>query len=173
MYVSCQARSKEDLPQEEVITIPFLDESFYRFPRSNAEAEDDLRDFEAIAEFNTGVALGILFPFSPVSAMYRGEDTELVATQTVAGWMLTELGIFALGGAPFGATQMARSVITRYALSNPVIALPAAVVSGTQAYIGTMEKLQPDEPTHRPSFWNSIGAAMGGTFGGIRTGDYS
>lgn len=151
-----------------MITIPFFDESLYRPPRTDAEAEQDLRDFETLAEFNTGVALGILFPFSPLSALYKGQDAQKIGTQSVAGWMITELGIYVLGGAPFGATQAVRSMATRYALSNPVIAVPAAVVLGTQAYIGTMEQLQPEEPTHQPSFWNSIGAALGGTFGGVQ-----
>jgi len=48
----------------------------------------------------------------------------------------------------------------------PLIPIVASVVA-TEAFIGFHEQYQPDEPTHQPSWWNSIAAAIGGTFGGI------
>ncbi len=147
--------------------MPFFEREFYRYPRNPSEAEQDIEDFEAIARFNIGVATGIIFPFSPLSSLYKGEDSDKVITQSISGWMITELGVYSLGGAPFGAMHAARSMLTRYALANPLVAVPAAVVGGTDLYITTMEKLEPEEKTYQPSFWNSIGAALGGTFGGM------
>ena len=49
----------------------------------------------------------------------------------------------------------------------PLIPFVASAV-GTTAFIGFHEKLQPEEPTHQPSWWNSIAAAVGGTFGGMQ-----
>jgi hypothetical protein len=49
-------------------------------------------------------------------------------------------------------------------LAAPIVA--SAVV--TTGYIGLMDELKPEEPTHQPSFWNSIAAAMAGTFGGVQ-----
>ncbi len=49
-------------------------------------------------------------------------------------------------------------------LAAPVVA--TAVV--TTGYISAMDELKPEEPTHQPSFWNSLAAAMAGTFGGVQ-----
>ena len=49
-------------------------------------------------------------------------------------------------------------------LAAPVVA--SAVIS--TGYISLMDELKPEEPTHQPSFWNSIASAMAGTFGGIQ-----
>lgn len=48
-------------------------------------------------------------------------------------------------------------------------ALPAvAAYYGSQAYIGGLEPYAPEEPTHQPSFWNSVAAGLAGTFGGVK-----
>ena len=59
--------------------MPFFEREFYRYPRNPSEAEQDIEDFEAIARFNIGVATGIIFPFSPLSSLYKGDNKFLPA----------------------------------------------------------------------------------------------
>jgi len=152
-----------------VIIIPFFDEALYRPPRSEAEADQDLKDFRTLAEFNTGVCLGVLLPFTPISALYDGQDPQKIVAQSLGTAIGSWLTIHILGGAEFGAVQMARSTATRAVASSitPVIPVVASAVV-TDRYISFLEEHQPEEPTHRPSFWNSVAAAMGGTFGGVK-----
>lgn len=119
-------------------------------------------------EFNTGVALGIILPFTPLSSLYAGEDPQEIVGQSIGSALTTWLVATAFGGAELGSTQVVRSLVGRQVLAaaTPVIPIVASVVV-TEKYIGFLEEHQPEEPTHQPSFWNSIAAAMGGTFGGM------
>lgn len=52
---------------------------------------------------------------------------------------------------------------------SPAIPVVTAVVA-TTAFVEFHKEYEPTEPTHQPSYWNSIAAAIGGTFGGINLG---
>jgi len=123
----------------------------------------------ALAEFNTGVALGILLPFTPFKSLYEGEDYQKIISQSAGSAITTWLTINALGGAELGAVQMTRTLGIRAITTavTPVLPVVATAVV-TDKYIGFLEEHQPEEPTHQPSFWNSIAAAMSGTFGGVK-----
>lgn len=137
--------------------------------RTEEAKERDLKAGYALAEFNTGVALGILLPFTPINSLYQGEDPQKIVAQSGGSAIITWLMINALGGAELGAVQMTRSLATRAVVSaaTPVVPVVAAGYV-TDKYIGFLEEHQPEEPTHQPSFWNSIASAMAGTFGGIQ-----
>jgi uncharacterized membrane-anchored protein len=64
-------------------------------------------------------------------------------------------------------------VAWRMATAGLTLAVPVAVAAGvsygvTSVYISQMEKHAPEDPAQSSAFWNSIGAAMSGTTGGIR-----
>jgi len=126
------------------------------------------KQLRSLVDFNTGVALGILLPFTPLKSLYEGEDPQKIIAQSISSGLVTWLTIQALGGAEFGAVQVARSTVTRAVVSSvvPIVPIVAAAVV-TDKYIGLLEKYEPKEPTHRPSFWNSVAAGLSGTLGGI------
>lgn len=50
----------------------------------------------------------------------------------------------------------------------PAPLIPVVVAAGgTAAFVEFHKTQQPSEPTHQPSWWNSLAAAMAGTFGGM------
>lgn len=50
----------------------------------------------------------------------------------------------------------------------PIAAAAVVSVAASTAYIAVMEQFEPEGNVHdKGSFWNSIGAAMAGTFGGM------
>lgn len=54
------------------------------------------------------------------------------------------------------------------AAAIPVAAVAAVSVAAGSGYIAVMKQLEPEGNVHdKSSFWNSIGAAMAGTFGGM------
>jgi len=136
--------------------------------RTDKAKERDRSSAQAIFDFNIGVAKGILMPFTPVMSLYQGEEPQKVVAQSGGSALATWLTIQALGGAEFGAVQVSRSVATRAATSLVTPALPVVTsVVVTDKYISFLEGHQPVESTHQPSFWNSVAAAIGGTFGGM------
>jgi len=131
--------------------------------------EERLDVFRPMFEFNIGVATGIMLPFTPISSLYGGEDPETVAAQSAGSALATWITLTALGGAEFGAVPVVRSVLTKGAISALTPAIPlVAAAKVTEEFIDFHEAYQPAEPTHQPSWWNSIAAAMGGTFGGMQ-----
>lgn len=134
--------------------------------RTDEAKQRDRKSAFALAEFNTGVALGIIFPGTPIMSYYRGDDEQMVVAQTAASSITTWLAYQALGGAEFGATQVARNLVSKAVI--PVLIPTVGPVVGTKKFIDFHKKYEPEEPTHQPSWWNSIAAAMGGTFGGVQ-----
>ena len=134
------------------------------------EGETDNPFFEWLIEYGfaqdiPGFALGRQFQdFKPKRLI--GNTIFTLAAGT--GWTMwaSSQGYRSMTGIAYEALTG-----TRFSVA-PVIPLVASVVV-TEAFIGLHKQLQPDEPTHQPSWWNSIAAAMAGTFGGINTGDYS
>ena len=133
--------------------------------RTDEAKERDRKALINVLEFNTGVAYGIIFPFSPIFSYYSGQDGDKVLAQTISSSLVTWLTIQALGGAEFGAMQVARGMVTKAVL--PVAIPTVGPVIGTKVFVEFHKKYEPTEPTHQPSWWNSLAAAMGGTFGGM------
>jgi hypothetical protein len=128
------------------------------------------QDMMTVMEFHTGVSLGILFPFTPISQLYHGDDPEYVAAQSTASALETWLMLSALGGAESGAVTAARMKVVMPAVRTAVApALPAAVAyKGATEYIEAIAEYEPEGNVHdKSSFWSSISAAMAGTFGGM------
>lgn len=133
------------------------------------------KDMQAVMEFNIGTLQGIVFPFTPITSLYAGDDPDVVAMQSAGSALTAWLTVTALGGAEAGALTVGRSVSSRAVLSTVAPALPAlASVAAADKYISHMEQYEPDGNVHdKSSFWSSIGAAMAGTFGGMPSvGDY-
>jgi len=88
-----------------------------------------------VAEYNIGVALGIIFPFTPISSLYRGEDPDKVASQTVASALSTWLIAQYYGATiPLGGVAAARGpVFTAVARSS------APAIVGTAAFVSARE----------------------------------
>lgn len=130
--------------------------------------------------FNTMLDYGFTHEaFIPGLSAYRisqGQSKKQVVGSVVvpsaAGFAITS---WISGQSYVSLTSSAFTAMTGVAPSTAVLPLlPVAVsVAGTAAFVGVHQRLQPKEPTHQPSYWNSIAAAMAGTFGGISTGDYS
>lgn len=76
---------------------------------------------------------------------------------------LTGQSYVSLGSSAFTAfTGVAPATVATTAL--PVVVAAA----GTSAFVEFHQRYEPTEPTHQPSWWNSLAAAMGGTFGGVQ-----
>lgn len=123
-----------------------------------------------VMDFQTGVMLGILFPFTPISQLYHGDDPQYVAVQSTASALETWLMITALGGAERGAVTAARMKVVMPAVRTvvaPVAPMAAAYLGGTK-YIEAISEYEPEGNVHdKSSFWSSVSAAMAGTFGGM------
>ena len=145
-----------------------LDFSHY-YTDSDTSVQRRRKDIQTVMEFNIGTLQGIVFPFTPITSLYAGDDPDMVAMQSAGSALTTFLTLTALGGAEPGAITIGRSVATRAVLSTVAPALPAvAAVAGAEKYISHMEQYEPDGNVHDKSgFWSSVGAAMAGTFGGM------
>ena len=124
-------------------------------------------------EFNIGVSLGIIFPFTPVTSMMKSRDTEEILGQALASALGTWLIAASYGASlPLGGIAATRGPVfgaVARASAPAAIGIPfATAVVTTDAFVDFHMKHQPTEPTHQSSWWNSIAAAMGGTFGGIQ-----
>ena len=53
--------------------------------------DERLKIIQPMFEFNQGVALGIILPFTPISSLYAGEDPDVVAGQTAGSAIATWL----------------------------------------------------------------------------------
>lgn len=137
--------------------------------RNPTESQKRRDDLQAVMEFNIGTLSGIVFPFTPIYSLYEGVDPEIVAGQSVATGLTAWLTLTALGGAEAGAVTVGRSVATRAAVGVLAPVVPAyAAVKVTDVYIDTISRYEPDGNVHDKSgFWQSISAAMAGTFGGM------
>jgi len=95
-----------------------------------------------------------------VGSVLAPAGTGFAITAWASGQTYRSLGSSAFtaltGGTPSGALLVAAPAVT------------SVVV--TTAFVEFHQQFQPTEPTHQPSWWNSIAAAMGGTIGGIRVG---
>lgn len=138
--------------------------------RGGKHAEKRREDLAQVGKFQTGVSIGILFPFTPISQLYHGDEVEYVAAQSTASALETWLILTALGGAESGALTAARMKLVMPAVRTAVgPALPGIVaVKGATEYIEAISEYEPDgSVSDKRSFWSSIGAAMAGTFGGM------
>ena len=99
----------------------------------------------------------------------KGEILGQAAASALGTWLIATSygaslplgGIAATRGPVFGAVVRASA--------PAAIGIPFATAAvGTDAFVDFHMKHQPTEPTHQSSWWNSIAAAMGGTFGGIQ-----
>ena len=135
-------------------------------PTESRKRRDDL---QAVMEFNVGTLSGIVFPFTPIVQMYEGQDTEIIAGQSVASGLSAWLTVTALGGAEAGAITVGRTVTTRAVAGVLAPAVPAlAAAKVTDVYIDTISRYEPDGNVNdKSAFWQSISAAMAGTFGGM------
>lgn len=90
-----------------------------------------------------------------------------VVAPTAAGFAITS---WVSGQSYVSLTSSAFTAMTGVAPSTAATPLiPVAVsVAGTAAYVEFHKKYEPTEPTHQSSWWNSLAAAMGGTFGGMK-----
>jgi len=90
-----------------------------------------------------------------------------VAVPTAVGFALTAWATgqsyVSLGGSAFTALT---GIGPSTALAPLVPVVTTAVVS--TAFVEFHKKYEPTEPTHQSSWWNSIAAAVGGTFGGVQ-----
>lgn len=92
-----------------------------------------------------------------------------VAAPAATGFLITS---WATGQSYVSLGSSAFTAITGVAPSTaiaPLVPLAVTAVLST-AYVEFHKKYEPTEKTHQPSYWNSIAAALGGTFGGINLG---
>ena len=92
-----------------------------------------------------------------------------VAVPAVTGFGITA---WATGQSYVSLGSSAFTAMTGVAPSTAVAPLVPVVTAavGTAAFVEFHTHYEPTEPTHKPSWWNSLAAAMGGTFGGIHYG---
>jgi hypothetical protein len=127
--------------------------------------------------FNQMVDYGVTHEaFIPGMSTYRisqGQSKKQVvgsvAVPTATGFAITS---WATGQSYVSLGSSAFTAITGVAPSTvvaPLVPLAVTAVVST-AYVEFHKKFEPTEETHQPSYWNSIAAALGGTFGGINLG---
>jgi hypothetical protein len=90
-----------------------------------------------------------------------------VAVPAVTGFAITS---WATGQSYVSLGSSAFTALTGVAPSTAAAPLVPVVTTAvvTTAYVEFHKKYEPTEPTHKASWWNSLAAAMGGTFGGIQ-----
>jgi len=114
--------------------------------------------------------------FIPGLSSYRISQGQ--SKKQVVGSVLAPAGTgFAITAWATGQTyrSLGSSAFTALTGGSPTSALAVAApavtaVVVTAAFVEFHQQFQPTEPTHQPSWWNSIAAAMGGTIGGINVG---
>jgi hypothetical protein len=112
--------------------------------------------------------------FIPFMSSYRvsqGQSKKQVVGSVVApaaaGFAITA---WATGQSYVSLGSSAFTAITGVAPSTALAPLVPVVVTAaaTTAFVEFHKKYEPKETTHQPSYWNSIAAAMAGTFGGMQ-----
>lgn len=99
----------------------------YFFDETPAQRRE--RYLRPVAEHGIGVFMGIIFPFTPVTSLYRGDDPQKVASQTIASALTSWLIAQSLGAQiPLGGIAAARGPIFG-TLTRPLA--PAAIAVGT------------------------------------------
>ena len=86
---------------------------------------------DPMLDFAIGVEMGIIFPFTPVTSMLRGEDPEIVAAQTVSSGLATWLIAQSVGATiPLGGIAAGRPAIFAAVGAAPVgVAIATAVAA--------------------------------------------
>lgn len=88
------------------------------------------RYLRPVVEDGIGVFLGIIFPFTPLTSLYRGDDPQKVTSQTVASGIGTWLIAQSLGvQIPLGGIAAARGPVFAAVGSQVVPAVGATVVA--------------------------------------------
>ena len=114
--------------------------------------------------------------FIPGLTAYRisqgGEKTQAIGSVLAPAAVGFAITAWATGQAYTSLSASVFTAITGATVSEiALLAAPVVVaVAGTTAFVEFHKKYEPTEPTHQPSYWNSIAAALGGTFGGINLG---
>jgi len=90
-----------------------------------------------------------------------------VAVPTAAGFAITA---WATGQTYVSLGASAFTAITGVAPGTALVPLVPVVTTAvvSTAFVEFHKKYEPTEPTHQSSWWNSIAAAVGGTFGGVQ-----
>lgn len=121
------------------------------------------KQLRSLVDFNTGVALGMLFPATPLTSMYRGEDTQKIVAQTAASSITTWLFLQYLGvSVPIGGITAVRpavfgSVTTAVA---PALAAGAGVVMASELQTTLHSNLGMEEiPGSRGGYSNPMGGS--------------
>jgi len=86
---------------------------------------------DPMLDFAIGVELGIIFPFTPITSMYRGEDPQIVAAQTVSSAVSTWLIAQSMGATiPLGGVAAARPAV--FAAVSPAALVVASAVMASE-----------------------------------------